>query len=117
MSELDDYDKRCGREPLTTDQVCEHTNAARRYLERADKTTACETQRVIVWLDDLLGWALDKLERVPTEHRCGWCWKARGATSDTWQDLPKMSLDDIQAHTLVCEHNPLVKGAQPCLPT
>lgn len=114
MSELDDYDARCGRDALTTDQVCEVTNAARRYLERADATTACEQERVIVWLDDLLSWALDRLD-LPMQHRCGWCWKARGATRDTWQDLPTMNLDDIQAHTLVCENNPLVKqaGVQP----
>lgn len=56
MSELEDYDVRCGRIPLTLEQVCAHVAAARRRLVRADEVEAVdpiEDARVLVWLGDL----------------------------------------------------------------
>jgi hypothetical protein len=52
VSELDRYDKRCGRQPLTEEEVANHIIAARQALEYADSAVAVEWQRVIVWLAD-----------------------------------------------------------------
>lgn len=52
MSELEEYDRRCERTPLTREQVDDQVDASRRLLETADKATAVELRRVLVWLSD-----------------------------------------------------------------
>lgn len=42
----------------------------------------------------------------PTRNRCGWCVAAAGDTQEAYLAAP--ILEDIQGHTLQCEHNPLV---------
>jgi len=54
MSELDRYDKRCNREPLTEKEVADRIIAARNALEYADPRSSVESQRVIVWLADYI---------------------------------------------------------------
>lgn len=111
MSVLEDYDKRCGREPLTEAEVLAHLEAAARYLERGYRTTSAETERVICWLGERLMSALDRIVKppAPTLFRCGWCHLAGGQTEEAWHTLPSMSDAEVKAHTMVCEHNPMVR--------
>ena len=112
MSILEEYDRRCSREPLTPDRIVEHIDAAERFLERADKTYAVETERVICWLHDRLQAIAGRAgtsERMPAAYRCGWCHKTAGSTEDAWRSLPEFTLDGIRSHTETCEHNPLVQ--------
>jgi hypothetical protein len=110
MSILEDYEKRCGREPLTSDQVFETVEATERFLERADVTTAVEGARAMVWLHDRLQAVLEGLANpvVPVKARCAYCLRAAGGTDEAWRALPAMDMDAAFAHSQECEHNPLV---------
>lgn len=45
---------------------------------------------------------------LPAAYKCGWCVKMAGGDDTAWQAAPSMTVVEVQAHTLVCPHNPLV---------
>lgn len=116
MSALEDHDKRLNRTPLEPGIVFENVMRAERYLERADKNYAVETERTICWLHDRLQAALAVIAnamdrpKVPVGHRCAYCWNAAGRTEEAWHALPAVSYDDACLHAQACEHNPLVQS-------
>jgi len=55
-------------------------------------------------LADLLG----VIGEPPKSHRCGWCVAAAGGTDEAWRSTELMDDAAVKAHTLTCEHNPLV---------
>jgi hypothetical protein len=48
------------------------------------------------------------IAEVSVAYRCGWCIKAAGNTKQAWDAAQVMTLDEVQAHTLVCDYNPMV---------
>lgn len=111
MSILEDYEKRLGIEPLTPDDILMHVDAAEGYLQSASGTRSVAQERALCWLHDRLQAVYSALENpgVPAASRCAWCFYAGARTDETWNALPKMTLDDASTHSQVCEHNPLVQ--------
>jgi hypothetical protein len=61
----------------------------------------------VYWLADRLR-VIYTAPKMPTTFRCGWCLAAAGGTEEAWQALPSMSDPDMKAHTVECQHNPMV---------
>lgn len=111
MSILEDYEKRFGLAPLTNDEILERVEIAEAGLGTAEHNPAQRTDRVIVWLHDQVQSLAGRLgmNKAPDAYRCGWCFRALGSKDEQWHELPLMSLDDVQTHSQLCEHNPLVQ--------
>lgn len=109
MNVLENYERRCGLEPLTSEQILEQVEAAEDYLQSGNHDAA-ERQRAMVWLHGRLQAVYDAIDNpaAPVEGRCAWCLRAAGGSDEAWRALPKMNMEDSAAHSQVCEHNPLV---------
>lgn len=108
---------------ITRDYAEESVNILLRAHAVAQRLVGEPLEDVVTPVDDLddatvvsfgFGLLLGKLlerRQGPGPHRCGWCDVAAGPTVEAWNALPDMNDEDIQAHTLTCEHNPLVARA------
>lgn len=76
----------------------------------ADLTDDEAVAAAVVLLADRLAERLVQAKAPPTQHKCGWCWRATGGTPEAWQGLAAFtSIEDARTHAGECEHNPLVQ--------
>jgi hypothetical protein len=91
-SPLDDYDRRCGRQPLTADQVTEQVEAVRRGLEHADSIGSRSYIRAID--RRCLVWLADRVEQLEAPHLLATSPSAPTATIDPILVVLRRALGD-----------------------
>lgn len=95
-----------------TDEDFETMDRARkiaiRVLEEMPDTNAemTDEQCLVAGLAVLLHERANPPPMAELPQKCGWCAEANGGD---WSKLTVFTLDEVRAHALVCEHNPLVQ--------
>jgi hypothetical protein len=109
VTTLENYDQRFSIAPLTHEEILARVERAQEHMARCTeqgiRTTSADDDRALVWLAE---WVLGR-PPVPQHNRCGYCFRAGGGTTEAWDALPRMSMDEAAAHAQVCGHNPLVQ--------
>lgn len=96
------------RDPQDRKTLEDAFRIARGIIDRTNETKATDADDFwlasgfLILCQDLAGyWEAVTKQR----HYCGWCERAGISRAD----LPSMTLDEAAEHTLMCEHNPLVR--------
>lgn len=87
--------------------ICQQLGKDEAFSPTRDPQHAPDLHVLAVAFSDVVDRYLEVADR-PKQNRCGWCVKSAGSTDAAWREAVVYSLDEVQAHTLVCEHNPLV---------